>query len=352
MSFRYVYTGGWSNFRGEVVGFKGEVKGLRTFRWDPEKAALEDNGLFAEELLGQSILTFAGDVLVAVCELGKGGKVVSYRILADGTLEQKDVVAFASAKLSYCVASPDGRYVFVSSMGDGTVKMIRVEPDATLTLTDEYQLTGHSVTPRQAQAKVHSVMISPDGSLLGAANLGADELELFRVDYEKEILRLACSKPVDWGKEPRHMAFHPSGRYLYLLTEGGNRIYDYRITPDSKLQELAIYSTLDPDQPAAGAAADIVVSKDGRFVYSSNRGQSNVAVWRVLDSGLLDSVAFVPCGGKGPRGLNISPDGGELLCANNDDGTVAVLPLDAETGIPGAPIAIAEVPCAACVRSR
>lgn len=351
MSFEYVYCGGWCNFRGEVAGFKGEVKGIKSLRRNPETGALEDNGIYAEHLLGQSIITISGDTLVAVCELGKGGKVVSYKIKEQGTLELKDVLEFGSAKLSYCIFAPNGKYVFVSSMGDGTVKMIRVDSDAKLTLTDEFQLTGHSVTPRQAQAKVHSVMISPDGSLLGAANLGADELDLFRVDYEKEILRLACAKPVDWGKEPRHMAFHPSGKYLYLLTEGGNRIYDYQITEDNKLQELAIYSTLDPDMPASGAAADIVVSKDGRFVYSTNRGQSNIAVWKILPSGLLDSVAFVPCGGKGPRGLVISPDGKELLSANNDDGTVAVMPLDPDTGIPGAPSAIAQVPCAACVRA-
>ena len=93
------------------------------------------------------------------------------------------------------------------------------------------------------------------------------------------------------------------------------------------------------------------MSKDGRFVYSTNRGQSNIAVWKILDSGLLDSVAYVPCGGKGPRGLVVSPDGAELLSANNDDGTVAVMPLDPQTGIPGEPTAIAEVPCAACVRT-
>ena len=266
MDFRYVYCGGWCNFRGEIAGFKGEVKGVKCLRWDTETAALVDNGTYAEHLLGQSILTFVGDLLVAVCELGKGGKVVSYKMLPDGGLEVRDVLESASAKLSYCVAAPNKKYVFVSSMGDGTVKMIRVDEGGKLTVTDEFQLTGHSVTPRQAQAKVHSVMISPDGSLLGAANLGADELELFKVDYEKEILRLVCSKPVDWGKEPRHMAFHPSGKYLYLLTEGGNRIYDYHITDDNKLQELAVYSTLDPNQPATGAAADIVVSKDGHFV--------------------------------------------------------------------------------------
>ena len=351
MSFQYVYCGGWSNFRGEVAGVKGEVKGLHVLKWNRNAGVLEDNGLFEEQILGQSILAVAGDTLISVCELGKGGKVVSYRIHSDGSLERKDILEFTSAKLSYCVTDPRGKYVFVSSMGDGTVKMIRIGDDGKLTLTDEYQLTGHSVTPRQAQAKVHSVMISPDGSLLGAANLGADELELFQVDYEREILRLVCAKPVDWGKEPRHMAFHPSGKYLYLLTEGGNRLYVYRILEGKTLQELAIYSVQDPNQPWSGSAADIVVSKDGRFVYSSNRGQSNIAVWKVLESGLLDSVAYVPCGGKGPRGLNISPDGRELLCANNDDGSVTVLPLDQGTGIPGAVAASFPVPCAACVRT-
>ena len=204
MSFQYVYCGGWSNFRGEVAGFKGEVKGLHVLKWNRNAGVLEDNGLFEEQILGQSILAVAGDTLISVCELGKGGKVVSYRIHSDGSLERKDILEFTSAKLSYCVTDPRGKYVFVSSMGDGTVKMIRIGDDGKLTLTDEYQLTGHSVTPRQAQAKVHSVMISPDGSLLGAANLGADELELFRVDYEREILRLVCAKPVDWGKEPRN----------------------------------------------------------------------------------------------------------------------------------------------------
>lgn len=146
------------------------------------------------------------------------------------------------------------------------------------------------------------------------------------------------------------MAFRPDGQYLYVLTENGNRIYDFRVDGE-RLQEIAVYNTLDPDGTQAGCAADIVVSRDGKFVYSSNRGQSNIAVWRILDSGRLDVVAFAPAGGKGPRGLNISPDGDMLLSANNDDGTVTVMALDAESGLPGEPVAVLEVPSAGCVRS-
>lgn len=199
--------------------------------------------------------------------------------------------------------------------------------------------------------KVSGVMCyRSDGGLLAAANLGADEVELFHIDYERECLHLVQSLAVDLGRQPRHLGFHPSGQYLYLLTEAGNRIYVYR-EKNGKLQELAAYHTLDPDGAATGMAADIVVSPDGRFVYSANRGQHNIALWNVLDSGLLDIAGFFSCGGEGPRGLNISPDGKTLFCANNDSGTVTIMPLDAATGRPGAAVQTLEVPFAGCVRN-
>ena len=340
MSFHYLYCGAWN--------FKEKIKGLRGFRSD-KNGTITDMGTFGE-LPGESILCIVGNYVVAVCELSREGEAVSFRIEDDGTLVQIDYLQFTSANLSYCSASPNGKYVFVSSMGDGTVKMIRLDGDGKLTLTDEVQLTGHSVTPRQNQAMVHSVMISPDGLLLAAANFGADEVEMFSVDYEKERLRFSFSQPIDFGKEPRHMAFHPDGKYLYVLTERGNRIYVYLVR-GGKLQELAVYDTLDPDSEQAGEAADIVVSRDGRFVYSTNRTQSNIAVWKILESGRLDIVKFVPAGGKGPRGINISPDGETLFCANNDEGSVTILPLDRKSGIPGAPVKSLPVPFAGCIRS-
>ena len=333
-----LYVGAW-NFREKPVG-------LRVFR---EAGGGWDGGTVLGDLPAQSILALCGPCLVSVCEMGDGGKVACYLRDGEGGLTLSDVMEVPSAKLSYVTAAPDGRHVYVSSMGDGTVRMIRVSPEGKLTLTDEVRLTGHSVTPRQSQAKVHSVMISPDGSHLAAANLGADEVEFFRVDEERELLRLTDSRPVDFGREPRHMAFSPDGAFLYVLTEGGNRLYVYRVRGDA-LRELAAYGVLDPDGEQKGAAADIVVSRDGRRIYTTNRGQHNIAVWEPMADGLLRRLGFFPCGGKGPRGLNLSPDGAVLYSANNDDGTVAVLPLDGE-GLPGAPVQILPAPAAGCVRS-
>ena len=341
MSIKNLYCGAWS--------FKAPVCGVTAFA--SQDGAFVQNGLFGTDVEAQSILTVAGDHLVSVSEKRSGGIVVSYRILPDGALEKRAELKFDTPLLSYVAASPNGRYVFVSSMGSPSVKMIRLDVDGSLTLTDEWLLTGHSVTNRQEAAKTHSVQVSPDGKLLAAANLGADEVELFRIDYEKETLRLVQSVAVDFGRQPRHMAFHPSGMYLYLLTEAGNRIYVYRLQ-DERLKELAAYDTLDPKKAPNGMAADIVISPDGKTLYSTNRGQNNIAVWHTLPSGLLDLVGHYDCGGEGPRGLYISPDGETLFCANNDSGTVTVLRLNHEMGAPEEIAQTLNVPFAACVRSN
>ncbi len=340
MSFRYFYAGNWD--------FKGELAGVHAFRFDTETGLAAENGVWGEQT-GQSILAVLGDSMISVCELGNGGHVVSYRMEKDGTLTVKDVLDTDSAKLSYVSADPLGKYVFVSSMGDGTVKMIAVGDEAKLTLADEYRLTGHSLTPRQVQAKVHSVKPSPDGRFLAAANLGADELDIFAVDREKERLRLVSTMPVDWGKEPRHMAFSPDGSFLYLLTEAGNRLYVYGFG-EGILTERASYNTLNPAEKPAGAAADIAVTADGKMIYTTNRGQSNIALWKVLESGLLDITGFYECGGSSPRGLCLSPDEEELFCANDESGTVAVIKRDRETGALGPVLQTFPVKKAGCVR--
>lgn len=336
-----LYCGAWS--------FKAPVCGVTAFAL--HDGTWEKLGCFGTEVPAQSILALSGDTLLAVSERRDGGSVIRYRIRGDGTPELTGKLDFESPLLSFIAAAPNGKYAFVSSMGSNTLKMLRLEADGGLTLTDEWLLTGHSVTNRQETAKTHSVRISPDGTLLAAANLGADELELFLVDYERETLRLIQSVPVDFGRQPRHMAFHPSGEYLYLLTEAGNRVYVYRLQ-DRGLTELAAYNTLDPNTKPGGMAADIAVSADGAFVYASNRAQNNIAVWRILKSGLLDLVGHYDCGGEGPRGLELSPDGRALFCANNDSGSITVLARDAESGALSRPLQTLEMPFAACVRCK
>ncbi len=274
-----------------VWSFQNPTSGICAFALRGGK--WERLGVYGTEIPAQSILAIGGDTLLAVSERRDGGAVVRYRLGENGEPAVIGKLDFDTPLMSYVSLSPDGRYAFTSSMGSPRVKMIRLEDDGSMRLADEWLLTGHSVTDRQRSAKSHSVQVSPDGRLLAVANFGADELELFAIDREHERLRLLLS-----------------------------------------------------------VAADIAIRPDGAFLYASNRSQNNIAVWRVLPGGLLDSVGWYDCGGEGPRGIAVSPDGGTLFCANNDSGAVAVLPLNPATGAPGRPVRTLEVPAAACVRVR
>ena len=335
-----------------VWDFTGEIRGISAFRYDSERGSAVPVTVAGGGYGGQCIMAFSGNnMLVSVTELGSGGTIVSYRIAPDGSLAELSALQTKSVKLSYICADPDGRYVYVSSMGDATVKMIRIYEDGRLELKDEQYLTGHGFTPRQVSARIHCCMISPDGKYLAAANLGGDEFALFQVDRQNERLLLSCTVPAGAGCGPRHMAFHPSGELLYALTEMGNRLYVFRVE-NGRLLERAVYPVMDPAGRQDGMCADIIVSRDGKYVYVSNRGQDTIAVFRTAGmTGFFDDVRYYPAGGENPRGLCFTPDELGVLSANHTTGTIALMDRDPESGALSNPRIIAKVPKAGCVRA-
>jgi 6-phosphogluconolactonase len=234
-------------------------------------------------------------------------------------------------------------------MGDGAARMIRVGEDGSLLLKDVKSLGGHSILPRQQGPRIHSVQISPDGKLLAAANLGADEVVLFKVDREQEKLVVADCAIVDFGQGPRHMAFHPNGEYLYVATEMGSRIYCYKIL-EQKLVLLAAYPTGDPFRKEGMMASDILVSSDGKFVYTSSRTQNTISCFKILKDGYLDVVGYYDCGGKNPRGICFSTDEKMILCANNETENIAVIERNTDSGVLQDIIESLAAPKAGCVR--
>lgn len=341
MDYKFIYGGNWD--------FKGELKGIKAFALD-EKGQAKEIGIFGERT-AQSIMTILGSKLISVSELNAGGYINSYAIEDDGTLTSLSELYTDSAKLSYVVADPKGSFVYVSSMGDGSVRMVEVADDGSMEVVSSYRLTGHSVTKRQSVAKVHSVMISPDSRWLAAANLGADEIDIFAVDRDKRTITLHSTAAVDFMQEPRHMAFTPDGRFLYVLTEGGSRIYVYAME-EGNATMLAAYNTLDVNDRRGSAAADIVISSDGRYLYSTNRGQNSIVLWNISrDTGYLEKAAVYTNVSEGPRGLTLSPGGSELLSANYEGNSITRISRNPATGELGNVIETLDKPAAGCVRT-
>jgi 6-phosphogluconolactonase len=224
-------------------------------------------------------------------------------------------------------------------MGDGgpdqSVSVFGIRGDGGLTpALGSVAHKGSGPNPqRQERPHAHSTNVVPGTDIVVVADLGIDKLVSYRLgkDGSLETISEFATAP---GAGPRHVAFHPNGRFMFVMNELDSTFTSLSIDPATG--ELALIATL-PAVPAEARdhnhCADIQISPDGRFLYGSNRGHDSVAVVAVdQETGKLSPVAFTPCGGATPRNLGMSPSGKLLFSANQNGDVVTIFRRDAETG--------------------
>lgn len=281
------------------------------------------------------ILDAQNQILYAVCEPDTGrGALTAWHVEGDSLTLINRVEAPGAGLVHLCFDSKR-RFLFTVSYRDASVLVYRLEADGSIgLLSDEKIHTGHGVNPkRQEKAHAHSVWLTPDEAHLCVCDLGIDKLVVYEVDYETGKLTGGDrSVAVPDGFGPRHLVFHPDRKHAYLLGELASEVQtlEHDDTFHFTLQGRA--SALDGSGIFSEAAA-IRISGDGRFLYTSNRGQDSIAVFGVAEDGSVRKIADVPTGGKHPRDFIISKDGSCLLAANRDTDNITVFHRDAATGM-------------------
>jgi 6-phosphogluconolactonase len=282
---------------------------------------------------------------------GKGG-VSSYRInepLGSLTLINR----VSSHGDGPCAVSIDrsGKSAFVANYNGGSMAAYWVGASGALTEAVAFDCRQDPVCgslgpvkDRQDAAHLHCVTLSPQDDFVLVCNLGEDTIEVFQImggaHPQGEPLRVAARA----GSGPRHLAFHPSGKWLYCIHELDCSVdlYDWNVrsgVPDVKLRETSVISTLTKGTPLTGnTGCEIAVSDDGRFVYTCSRGVDEIVVFRVNPStGLLTEQQRISSGGKVPRYFALDPSRSWLVCCNQGAGAtpvgnVTVFAHDAATG--------------------
>jgi 6-phosphogluconolactonase len=240
----------------------------------------------------------------------------------------------------YVVVDKTGRNVLVSNYGDGSVAALPIGADGLLKpATSFIQHTGSSVHPtRQQSPRAHSINLSPNNRFAYAADLGVDKVFIYRFDAEKGTL--AASDPpfaaVQPGAGPRHFAFHPDGRFAYVINEINVTLTAFAADPErGTLTEIQSLSTLPEGVPVQEgfSTAEVQVHPSGRFLYGSNRGHNSITVFAIdQKTGRLTFVQNEPTQGNIPRGFGIDPTGGYFFAANQRSDSVVVFRIDQQTG--------------------
>lgn len=194
---------------------------------------------------------------------------------------------------------------------------------------------GFDCKGRQEGPHVHSTLLSPDGRILYAADLGLDKIAAYEVNADGTVAAMPQEFHLSFpgGQGPRHMSFSPDGTYFFAVTEMGARLYMFRNVPGQPMQLIADVSILPETFRGKNLSADVHISSDGRFVYASNRGADTIAVFRISGTdSKLSLVGHYPAHGQGPRNFCLSRDGKYLFAANQYTGNLTVFRRDTQSG--------------------
>ncbi|AQX05511.1 6-phosphogluconolactonase [Elizabethkingia meningoseptica] len=231
--------------------------------------------------------------------------------------------------------SPDGKRIITANYMGGSITEYAVNNDGSLgDTTQNIEFSGNGADKeRQTQPHLHFVTFTPDAKYLFADDLGTDKIYKYQLDTKGNRL-LSEGTPsavkVKEGSGPRHLTFHPNGKYAYLITEisGDVIAFNYK---DGNLSE---FQTVKADTLNARGSADIHISPNGRFLYASNRLKGDgIAIFSINpQNGNLTKAGYQPTGIH-PRNFVITPNGKLLLVANRDSDQIQVFKIDSKTGL-------------------
>jgi 6-phosphogluconolactonase (cycloisomerase 2 family) len=302
----------------------------------------------ADDIPDPSHLALApdGGTLYTVSERPEGA-VAAYRVTGDKPELTGPPVAVGDNPTHLCLHAG---HVLTADYGSGGVTAVPLRPDGTLAAPASGTLrhTGSGPDPRrQREPHAHQVLPAPDGRRFLAVDLGTDSVRVCALEDGVPVVRHETAlRP---GSGPRHLAFHPGGRdgsYVYVLNELAPTVTVCRWNvPDGPLEVLGEASVLQSAPEGDAYPSGLVVSPDGRFVWTATRGTDVLSVLAVADDGLR-LVTTVPCGGHWPRALTY--EAGTLYVANERSGDVTWFTVDPDTGVPVRGGSI-EAPAASCV---
>lgn len=270
----------------------------------------------------------------------EGKPSVAAYAVQDGKLELLNAQPIGDGGAAHVSVNAATRLVLTAQYGGGSVAVFPLNDDGGI--KPRSQLFKHKggsrvVGRRQDAPHAHWTGFGPDNRFAFVPDLGLDAVLIYRLDATTNNIFPHGRGVVPPGGGPRHMKFHPNGRFAFVLNELALSITTFAWDEEvGTLLPLATVPTLTEEQKAKesfNSAAEIRVHHSGRFVYSSNRGHDSISVFRCnADSGRLSLIEVEPVRGSWPRNFNIDPTGKWLLAAGRDSNTLAVFSIDQDSG--------------------
>ena len=250
-----------------------------------------DNVKNIVELDRPTYFQLVGDLLFTIIQNGNQSGIATYRI-KDEKAEQLDTYLHEGAAPCYISVDPQKHLVFTANYHLATINVFSYDKNGKLTFVTNEKHEGHGPRPEQDAAHPHFFDETPAGNLV-SCDLGIDAVDFYRLEGDK--LKHLARYQMEKGFGTRHITFSPDGKTMYIVGE-------------------------------------IRISKDGKFIYVSNRGHDSIAVFKVLNDGKLELAQRISVFGSFPRDFNWDKSEKYLAVANQNTNNATLYRRNSETG--------------------
>jgi 6-phosphogluconolactonase len=330
-------------------------EGIYTYQMDQLTGALKRTGAIKSENPSFLAIDPRKRFLYAVNET-PAGAVSSFRI--DSQTRQLTFLnqqPSAGADPCFLMVDQRSKSLLLANYTGGNVAVLPIQRDGSLgAAIDVKQHEGSGPREQQKAPHAHCIKLDRSNRFAVAADLGSDKVMIYRFNPLSGKLEPGTqpSAPLHPGAGPRHLTFHPNGKYLYVINELDSSLTTFKYNPvTGTLVAFETVSTLPRDFTGKSYCADIHISRSGRFLYGSNRGHNSIVVFAIdPQTARLSLVEHVSTEGKWPRNFVIDPSGRFLLVANQHTDNVVVFSIDSRTGRLTPTGATEQIPVPVCLQ--
>ena len=262
-----------------------------------------------------------------------GGSVSVFAWNDKGTLDLLETKGSAGVHPCHIAINEANTMISVANYTSGNGGLFGLV-DGRLSEALPYQHEGSGPNEeRQEGPHAHFNTFHPMNDLLYAVDLGTDEIMKYETALDQKQLTGTAAYKMEPGDGPRHLDFHPTQPWAFVVNELSNTIMSFTVNEAGDFEPISRLSTLPEDFEDYSKAADIHVSPNGRYVYASNRGFDSIAIYEISGDGSLRHLGFEARGISTPRNFVISPDGSFLLVANQDSDSIIAFEVNKENGL-------------------
>lgn len=287
---------------------------------------------------------------------GTVNSTVTSFVIEAGSLALEPINSQSSQGRGICHihCSKDGGHIFAANYGSGHASALPVNENGEIAPASSVVI-GEGSGPNQRRQEgphAHQVMLDPGLNFLLVPDLGIDKVLIYAFDAANGTLmpnpaQASFSLPPESG--PRHLAFHPDGKYLYVVNELNSTLTacSFRAS-DGTITLLNTESTVEDDHEGMKYPAAVRVHPNGKYVYASTRGENScISTFEIGNDGRVKRLQVMEQVPNWPRDFNLDPSGEWMLVAGERSHEILLYRIDPKTGLLSETQAAIELPAPA-----